>query len=710
MPFARGIATLVGAATIVALAVPATAAPSSTLAPQAPVRSAIASDTFYFVMTDRYRDGNPANNSGGSSGPASVTGYDPASDAYFHGGDLAGLTGRCDGNDANDDGLARIARLGFTAIWITPPVVQRTVQGSSAAYHGYWGLDLTKPDPHLGTEAEFGAFVDCAHRLGMKVFVDVVPNHTADVISFPQGTEYVPIEDRPYRTAAGKAFNPWSFTSGTSFPLLSATRSFAKTPVVDPGYATAKVPAFLNEVTNYHNRGDINWSTCDDRCFMDGDFAGLDDLMTEDWQVVQGLADAYGSWITKYGVDGFRIDTAKHVDPAFFKRWLPLIATTARAANKPAFTAFGEAWLTDAAQLSALMLDRRLPSVLDFPFQDTVRGFVTGSATGRSLSALFDQDDLYTSATTNAYGLATFLGNHDMGRIGFFLEQNASLSDQERLERDLLAQDILYLTRGVPVVYYGDEVGMTGSGDGTDRKARQDMFATQVGDWQTEPRIGSAPVGTGSSLDAANPVGAQMALLAGLRRQQPALAQGAQITRLASGRVFAASRIDAARRLEVVVAFNGGDAAQRVTIPTATPSASWTPLLGTSTGGTDAKGRLGLVIPARSAAVVVAGKPLPVPAKPSIRVTVRPDALTGGYQVSASVPGVDPSTVTFGYRKRGSSSWTTAGTDDARPFRVFLDPARVGKNAQLEIMAVVTDSVGRTARSNTVTQRMTPLF
>ena len=94
------------------------------------VRSAIASDTFYFVMTDRYRDGQPANNDGGRTGSVETTGFDPTSDAYYHGGDLAGLTGRCDPADPSDDGLARIKRLGFTAVWITPPFVQRTVQGS----------------------------------------------------------------------------------------------------------------------------------------------------------------------------------------------------------------------------------------------------------------------------------------------------------------------------------------------------------------------------------------------------------------------------------------------------------------------------------------------------------------------------------------------------------------------------------------------------
>ena len=125
------IAALAAAGLAVGTAVGSASADSGFEALAAPsVRSAIASDTFYFVMTDRYRDGQPANNDGGRTGPVETTGFDPTSDAYYHGGDLAGLTGRCDPADPSDDGLARIKRLGFTAVWITPPFVQRTVQGT----------------------------------------------------------------------------------------------------------------------------------------------------------------------------------------------------------------------------------------------------------------------------------------------------------------------------------------------------------------------------------------------------------------------------------------------------------------------------------------------------------------------------------------------------------------------------------------------------
>ena len=103
---------------------------------QPPAYPALASERIYFVMPDRYANGDPTNDRGGASGGPSVTGYDPTDIGWYHGGDLKGLTGVC--ADART-GLARIENLGFTAVWLAPVVVQQWVQGDSAAYHGYWG-------------------------------------------------------------------------------------------------------------------------------------------------------------------------------------------------------------------------------------------------------------------------------------------------------------------------------------------------------------------------------------------------------------------------------------------------------------------------------------------------------------------------------------------------------------------------------------------
>lgn len=440
---------------------------------------------------------------------------------------------------------------------------------------------------------------------------------------------------------------------------------------------------------------------------MDGDFYGLDDVMTEDAEVIAAFADAYGAWIQKYGISGFRIDTAKHVDPYFFRRFLPLIQQKAESSGVTDFTSFAEVWLTDPIQLSEQMRTRALPSVLDFPFQDTIRAFVTKQGTGRSVAALFAEDDRYTTPTTNAQGLATFLGNHDMGRIGFFLRTQTNATPSQLLERDALAHDLLFLTRGVPVVYYGDEVGMTGSGDGRDQRARQNMFPTQVAEWKTEERIGSPPIGTGSAFAVTNPLEDHIRDLNTLREAHPALASGPQVTRAASDAVFAVSRFDIASRHEYVVAFNTSDASASVPVPTSTPSTTWTAVRGTG-ASSDASGQIAVTVPARSSVVLRADTALPAPAAPSISLRTRPDLASGMYRLDATVPGTDPASVTF-VMKRPGQPWQVVGVDDARPFRVYV-PSLTKKAPNAQVAAVVTSSVGERAASSPRRVRLTPLF
>ena len=256
-----------------------------------PAYSSLASQRIYFVMPDRYANGDPSNDRGGSTGSRSVTGFDPADTGWYHGGDLKGLTGGC--TDAVH-GLQRIKDLGFTAIWVTPVVGQQAVQGSSAAYHGYWARDFTDVDKHLGSAEDFKAFTDCAHRLGLKVILDVVVNHTADVILV--GSGFIGPDERPYRDCRGKAFVASRYAGGRTFPCLSA-RNMPRQATLIGADRTAKKPAWLNDVTAYHDRGDIDFSSCSATCFEQGDFFGLDDLFTEQPRVVNGLAQVYGDWI-----------------------------------------------------------------------------------------------------------------------------------------------------------------------------------------------------------------------------------------------------------------------------------------------------------------------------------------------------------------------------------------------------------------------------
>ena len=110
-------------------------------------RVGLSKDLIYFVFPDRYLNGDTSNDK--------FAGYDPRDTAFFHGGDLKGLTGTC---APGDNGLARIKKLGFTAVWVTPLVVQQKPTPYGAGYHGYWGVDFLNVDPHLGTNQDMAAF------------------------------------------------------------------------------------------------------------------------------------------------------------------------------------------------------------------------------------------------------------------------------------------------------------------------------------------------------------------------------------------------------------------------------------------------------------------------------------------------------------------------------------------------------------------------
>jgi glycosidase len=640
-----------------------TAAEPAELA-QAAVRTPIASQRIYFVLTDRYANGDPTNDRGGRTGGREATGYDPADPGWFHGGDFAGLTGDCTDERR---GLARLRALGFTAIWVTPPFGQKFVQGDSAAYHGYWAVNFAHVDPHLGTDAQFAELVSCAHRLRMRVIVDALVNHTADVIDLSPGG-YVPPSDVPYRDCAGNPFDARAYVFADAFPCL-APATMPRLPSVTPAEQAIKEPSWLNDVTNYHDRGNIPTS-CDQECQEYGDFFGLDDLFTEQPDVMAGLAQIYGDWIRRFRFDGFRIDTARHVNPEFFRLWVPRVLAAAREAGVGDFEIFGEAFVRDAVALSTYVRERGLPNVLDFPLQDPAVRFAAGVAGSSGIASRFADDDYYALPNGVAHTPPTFLGNHDVGRAA--LNILAVGAPRARLlERVLLGHSLLYLLRGAPVVYYGDEVGIVGSGG--DKAARQDLFPTRVRDWQTDIRVGSGPIGTRSSFELVNhPISRHLRTLATLRDRHPALATGASHVRGATRTWLAVSRVDQQARREYLALFNNSRRAVRVRVRTATPSTRWSPLLGTrSRPSTRRDGSLTVVVPPLRAVLLHAVARIPEAAAAPPRLTQGADRLSDLWRVSATVRGV-PASVTFTGQRRGSAEWERIAVDDSPPYRAFI--------------------------------------
>jgi glycosidase len=594
--------------------------------------------------------------------------------------------------------------MGFTSIWITPPVKQVIFQGSSASYHGYWGLDFLTVDPHLGTEADFKDMVKAAHNAGLKVIVDVVANHTADVIYYPNyASEYLESYAFPYKSSLGKVFDSKKLAGKTAFPKLSVSKSFPYTPQVASINSKIKNPAWLNDLTNYHNRGGNDFTG---ESVTDGDFFGLDDIFTEKPEVVKGWTDVWSYWIKNFDIDGLRIDTFKHVNPEFWQAVIPKVLSVAKKQGKSNFPIFGEVADSDALALSSYVRSKQTPSVLDFAFQKNITNFARFGGSTQQLVALFNADDLYITPTTNAYQLATFISNHDSGRIGMQLSKAVAVDQPgQLLDRAKLSNALLLLLRGGPVLYYGDEVGMTGATG--DKESRQDMFPTLVSDWKKELRIGSAPIGDRSSFDQPHELRTQITRLQEIVKENPGLRNGVQQTRYAQQGLFAVTRY--AANQEYIVAYNGTDEIKSMTVQTSTKNSTWKILDGECQINSD----LLISLSARDYCLIKADKKYSSTDAPKVQLkAISETAITGDLlQLAAHVPGDDYVEVAFSVRLRGGA-WKLVGTSDRRTFkdsgtesglhRVFIDSQLYKSGSKIEVIAVAKGASGKITQSKIV--------
>ncbi|MGW3179683.1 pullulanase-type alpha-1,6-glucosidase [Kitasatospora sp. NPDC001119] len=679
-------ATLGGAPAALAAAPPAP--PSDAALAATAGRHDLTREQFYFVLPDRFANGDTANDTGGITGGRLENGFDPADKGFYHGGDLAGLIQRLD----------YVQDLGTTAIWLAPIFKNKPVQGSgadaSAGYHGYWITDFTQVDPHFGTNEQLKELIAKAHARGIKVFFDVITNHTADVIDYAEkqygyrsagayptlDADGNPVDE----TAVADAGAPWPRTTKDSFPYTPVFRT--------PADATAKTPSWLNDPALYHNRGD---STFVGESATEGDFSGLDDLDTQNPKVAKGFEKVYQQWVKDAGVDGFRIDTVKHVNMAFWQQWAPALKDFAAKQGNKKFFMFGEVYSGDPAVTSPYVTKGRLQATLDFPFQGAARSYVSQGGSARGLADVYAQDYRYTSADTDAYELPTFLGNHDMGRFGsFLLADNPGADDATLLRKDRLGNELQFLTRGQPVVYYGDEQGFTGAGG--DKDARQDLFASKTASYNGD-RVLGGPSGPADRYGQGGELYQGIAGLAKLRRDNPALADGAQIERYAAdgAGVYAFSRIDAGQQVEYLVAVNNAAEAKTVTLDTFSAGMGFDPVYPAAgarvTSGADRK--VTVTVPALSSLVLKAGGRLaPVAAAPQLSVQPPADGSTGLVTVGATTDG-GFNRVSFA-AQIGNGPWQTLGTADNGGYKVTQDLAAVAPGTVVRYKAVVRDSSG----------------
>lgn len=378
----------------------------------------------YFVMTDRFADGNPGNNN------QRADEYDPADGRKWSGGDLAGVQQRLD----------YIQGLGATAVWITPPVrnLWWNVGGHFGGYHGYWANHFQQVDPHYGTLADYKGLANALHSRDMRLVQDIVVNHTGNYTHRnPQG-QWVRARD----------------SEGLDRPLQKA-------------FADNLSPS------SYHLEDSITDFTDTSRLW-NGQLAGLDDLNTESPAIRKALRQAYGYWMREVGVDAFRVDTAFYVPPAYFRDFLhatdpqaPGIARVAKSLNKPEFLLFGEGFAVDKPyentqdhRIAQYLGPQALPSMINFTYYGTsLDVFARGAPTAALLHRLQSQPKIYGDTGL----MPTFVDNHDVDR---FLAQ----SNVASLRQALLA---MFTVPGIPVIYYGTEQGMTGQ--------RDSMFASGFG-------------------------------------------------------------------------------------------------------------------------------------------------------------------------------------------------------------------------------------
>jgi glycosidase len=420
--------------------------------------------SIYQIITDRFFDGDQSNNNAdGNYNPRSARG------SAVHGGDFKGIEQKLD----------YIKALGATAIWISPVVLN-----ANGEFHGYAARDFLKVDPHWGSLADLQHLVQAAHAKALLVIDDVVANHGGDLID------------------SSDAGYP-AFRSGGYNLRYRSSKQFAAP------FNTNAINPWLTNL--FHNHGRIQ----DYRISLQaelGELSGLDDFRTESAYVRSNMVEVYKYWIREAGFDGFRVDTAKHVEMGFWQEWCPALHAFAAANGKPNFFMFGEVLDRSDAKCGFYTGTRAggafaFDSVLDYPLYFKLNT-VFATATGKANLI----EERYDALAGNYDALAqtrlvTFLDNHDQAR---FLSQKLANNETNRL---LLALTFLFTSRGIPCLYYGTEQAFNGA---TDPNDREDMFD---GEFEQGPSLGD-------NFNLTHPVFKWVAKLNNFRRLYPALRTG----------------------------------------------------------------------------------------------------------------------------------------------------------------------------------------
>jgi glycosidase len=470
------------------------------LSPEGRFQGFSSSDVIYLIMPDRFANGDPSNDD-----PLVSHGlYDRSKSRFYHGGDFEGIIQH----------LAYLKSLGVTALWLTPVYDnanhlnhrERYDNQDVTDYHGYGAVDYYAVEEHFGTFDKFRELVDKAHGLGIKIIQDQVANHTG-----------------PYHPWVNDPPTPTWLNGSEAQHLANSWRTWT---LIDP-HATPQTQ----------------------KTTLEGWFAGiLPDLNQNDPEVARYLIQNTLWWIGRTGIDGIREDTLPYVPRQFWHEW-----TAAIKHSYPSFRVVGEVFDSDPGLVSFFQggkprfdgVDSGVDSLFDFPLQSAILKVFTGAAPTRDLAQVLAHDWLYVDPNQ----LVTFAGLHDQPRF-----MNAKSATFDGLER---AFGFLLTARGIPMIYYGDEIGMTG---GDDPDNRRDF----PGGWKDDPR---------NAFDAAGRTADEQKLFASLQRLthvragSDALRNGRMIDLLVEDDAYAFARVAAKERL--VVVFNNAPQAVALHIPLA---------------------------------------------------------------------------------------------------------------------------------------------
>jgi alpha-amylase len=492
-------------------------------------------EVIYQIVIDRFEDGDPSNNYN----------VDYRRETAYHGGDWQGVIDR----------LPYLDTLGVTALWISPVVRNVEMDAGFASYHGYWTQDFTRVNPHFGDLSKLQALVKACHRRGIKVILDVVTNHVGQLFYYdvnrngqpdtvfyggggaPPGSRGAAVGNPSSPLTRISEWDPeFDFRGVQGFTSLGENGLAPIEWVDDP--QTHRTPPMPTEFHNdqwYNRRGRVTvWEdecacfnacdgTCDglyapwkDSCNLGcftqlreqeilGDFpGGLKDLATARPDVRQALVRVFQYWLEVGDFDGFRIDTLKHIEPAFYEVFAPAMRAHAKKLGKDNFFLFGEAFDGKDFLLGSYTHGEGVDSVFYFSAKYQIFDGVFGRGEPtENVRRLYNGRNQLTPMGSEPHPLPCSDGDPDcrprysnQGKVnGLVDSQGRSLSPRSTLVHFMDNHDVprflsqfpdrarfrnalafLLTTDGIPCIYYGTEQDFNG---GPDPSNREDMWHSQ---------------------------------------------------------------------------------------------------------------------------------------------------------------------------------------------------------------------------------------